>query len=79
VYESFWTLTANPQLLKDASLQHIATQRQLNPSQVFFRYLTQIGIVPLTGTTSVTHMQEDLAIFEFELTDQECGVIEKLI
>jgi diketogulonate reductase-like aldo/keto reductase len=79
VYESFWTLTANPHLLKDPSLQHIATQRQLNPSQVFFRYLTQIGIVPLTGTTSVTHMQEDLAIFEFELTDQECGVIEKLI
>jgi len=79
VYESFWTLTANPHLLKDPSLQHIATRRQLNPSQVFFRYLTQIGIVPLTGTTSVTHMQEDLAIFEFELTEQECGVIEKLI
>jgi diketogulonate reductase-like aldo/keto reductase len=29
--------------------------------------VTQLGIVPLTGTTSEQHMRQDLAIFDFEL------------
>lgn len=63
IYQSFWTLTANPHVLTDYYLQSMATKYQRTPAQVFFRYLTQIGIVPLTGTTSATHMLEDLSIF----------------
>jgi len=44
-----------------------------------FRYLTQIGVVPLTGTRSDTHMREDLAIFDFEITAAERGAIERLL
>jgi diketogulonate reductase-like aldo/keto reductase len=47
--------------------------------QLFFRYLTQIGIIPLTGTTSEQHMRDDLAIFEFELTDEECQQVDRLL
>jgi diketogulonate reductase-like aldo/keto reductase len=47
--------------------------------QVFFRYLTQIGIVPLTGTTSTIHMQGDLSIFGFQLDSEECAAIESLL
>lgn len=78
VYQSFWTLTANPQVLLDTKLQNLATKFKRSAAQVFFRYLTQIGIVPLTGTSSITHMQEDLAIFDFELDDEECAVIQAL-
>ncbi|MEY3785824.1 MAG: hypothetical protein RLZ75_29, partial [Pseudomonadota bacterium] len=45
----------------------------------FFRYLTQIDIIPLTGTTSKTHMREDLSIFDFELTEDDCEVIEQIL
>jgi hypothetical protein len=31
-------------------------------------YLTQMGLVPVTGTRSEAHMREDLSIFDFELT-----------
>ncbi len=79
IYQSFWTLTANPHVLTDKAVQKIADLYLRSPSQVFFRYLTQIGIVPLTGTTSAIHMQDDLAIFEFELTAEECAVIQKLV
>lgn len=79
LYQSFWTLTANPSLLAHASVQALAANYGRTPAQVFFRYLTQIGIIPLTGTTSETHMREDLAIFEFELTPGECDSIDRLL
>ncbi|MEQ1546489.1 aldo/keto reductase [Methyloglobulus sp.] len=79
IYQSFWTLTANPHVLADYSVLNIASKYQHTPAQVFFRYLSQIGIVPLTGTTSSIHMQEDLSIFEFELNYEDCAAIESLL
>jgi len=71
-YQSFWTLTANPHLLAHPALATLASQLGRTREQVLFRYLTQIGIVPLTGTRSEVHMREDLAIFDFELNADEC-------
>lgn len=79
IYQSFWTLTANPQILASAAIKALAAHHQRTPAQIFFRYLTQIGIVPLTGTTSEQHMREDLRIFEFELSDAECGRLAGLL
>ena len=79
IYQSFWTLSANPHILADYSLHGMATKYERSVAQVFFRYLTHIGIVPLTGTTSPTHMQEDLSIFDFELNPEECDAISALL
>lgn len=79
VYQSFWTLTANPGLLVHPTVTALAEKYRRSAAQVFFRYLTQSGIVPLTGTTSEQHMREDLAIFEFELAEAECAAIGELL
>ena len=79
IYQSFWTLTANPNVLANYSVQSMATKYACSAAQVFFRYLTQIGIIPLSGTTSATHMQEDLSIFDFQLNSEECAEIETLL
>lgn len=79
VYQSFWTLTANPSILAHATLGALAATHGRTPAQVFFRYLTQIGVVPLTGTASEAHMREDLAIFEFELTQDQCAAVSGLL
>jgi len=79
IYQSFWTLTANSKVLAHATLQSLATKYQRSSAQVFFRYLNQINIIPLTGTTSKDHMKEDLAIIDFKLTADECQAIEKLL
>lgn len=79
VYQSFWTLTANPQLLEAAAVQSIAARRGWTPAQVLFRYLTQHDVVPLTGTTSAGHMREDLAIFEQTLEQDELERITALL
>ncbi len=75
IYQSFWTLTANPHVLAHATLQTLAAKYRRSVAQLFFRYLSQIDIIPLTGTTSESHMREDLAIFDFELTADECEAI----
>jgi diketogulonate reductase-like aldo/keto reductase len=71
VYQSFWTLTANPHILSSQTLHALAESYNKTVAQVFFRYLTQIGIAPLTGTCSEQHMREDLDIFDFALTPDE--------
>jgi diketogulonate reductase-like aldo/keto reductase len=78
LYQSFWTLTANPQLLAHPTLLALAARHAFTPAQLLFRCLTQLGMVVLSGTTSATHMQQDLAIFELELAEQELALIEAL-
>jgi diketogulonate reductase-like aldo/keto reductase len=79
IYQSFWTLTANPRLLADASVTALASKYARTPAQILFRYLTQSDVVPLTGTTSVAHMREDLQIFEFRLDDGELAAVNALM
>lgn len=79
LYQGFWTLTANPAILEHGTVQDLAETYQRTPAQIFYRYLTQIGLIPLIGTTSIRHMQEDLAIFDFELLQTECGKLTCLL
>ncbi len=71
IYQSFWTLTANPQILASNTVRSIAQKYKKTEAQIFFRYLSQSGIVPLTGTSSEQHMREDLSIFDFELSSED--------
>jgi diketogulonate reductase-like aldo/keto reductase len=79
IYQSFWTLTANPRLLVHPVLTALAQKYGRTTAQILFRYLTQEDIVPLTGTQSAVHMREDLNIFEFELTESDRAGITKLL
>lgn len=78
-YQCFWTLTANPHLLDGVVIQSMAKRRGKSAAQIFFRSLTQMGIIPLTGTCSTEHMKDDLSIFEFELSDEELLQIKELL
>lgn len=71
IYQSFWTLTANPHILASNTVRTIARKYKKTQAQIFFRYLSLSGIVPLTGTTSEQHMREDLGIFDFELSSED--------
>jgi diketogulonate reductase-like aldo/keto reductase len=79
VFESFWSLTANAKLLVSPLVQDLAQAHERTEVQVFFRYLSQLGIVPLTGTSSEQHMREDLGIFDFELTAEQMNQMDTLL
>ncbi len=75
VYEGFSLLTANPFVLQNPVVQDIARELERTPEQVVFRFSIQIGILPLTGTTSEQHMKEDLLVKEFELDNDDLKMI----
>lgn len=78
VYQSFWTLTANPHLLAHERIRESARRHHRTPAQILFRWLTLEDVVPLSGTTSEEHMHEDLAIFGFTLNEDERASIAAL-
>jgi len=79
IYQSFWTLTANPHVLVSNIVRTIAQKYNKTEVQIFFRYLSQSGIVPLTGTSSEQHMREDLSIFDFELSSDDLKNVSHLL
>ncbi len=78
-YQSFWTLTANPQILGHPLVRNIAASKGVTEAQLFFRFLIQLKIIPLIGSCSEKHMRDDLAIFDFNLLNDEIGSIQNLI
>lgn len=78
VYQGFSLLTANSFVLKNSQVKKIADRYGKSIPQVIFRFAIQVGMTPLTGTRSSQHMNEDLQIFDFELTEDEMSFIEAL-
>ncbi len=78
IYEGFSLLTANREVLVHPEVARIAERHGRNTSQIVFRFALDIGIVPLTGTTDIDHMQADLEVFDFRLEREEVERIEGL-
>lgn len=79
IYQSFWTLTANPHLLNHPVFIDTAKHLGKTPAQILFRYLIEDGSCPLTGTTSKNHMQQDLDVCNFRLGDDIRATLEQVI
>jgi diketogulonate reductase-like aldo/keto reductase len=78
IYQGFSLLTANQHILGRPEIWAIANRLGTSPLQVIFRFAMQIGILPLTGTTSERHMKEDLSVVNFELSPEETRLIETI-
>ena len=79
IYQSFWTLTANLHILSSSTVRALTRKYKKTEVQIFFRYLIQSGIVPLTGTSSEQHMREDLSIFDFEISSEDLKNVSLLL
>jgi diketogulonate reductase-like aldo/keto reductase len=77
VYQGFSLLTANTQVFASAAVVHASRRTGRTPAQVVFRFALDVGMLPLTGTSSPVHMQEDLAALEFALEAEEVRAIEE--
>jgi diketogulonate reductase-like aldo/keto reductase len=64
-YQSFWTLTANRKALATREALDLARAKGLTPQTYMYAFLMSLGYVtPLSGTTSLVHMAEDVAVME---------------
>jgi len=76
-YQSFWTLSGSPSLLSHPSLLAIAQAAGCTPAQAVFKIAEMQGITPLSGTTNLTHMREDLDAEHIQL-DRDTDMVNHL-
>jgi len=79
IYQSFWTLTANPNLVESPNVAALALKYNKTKAQIWFAFVRSLGITPLTGTTSATHMIQDLDVVNIQLTESEIESISALL
>jgi diketogulonate reductase-like aldo/keto reductase len=78
VYQGFSLLTANVHAIETPALERIAARAGKTPAQVVFRFALEVGMIPITGTTSALHMSDDLGAFDFELTPDDVRTVETI-
>jgi diketogulonate reductase-like aldo/keto reductase len=78
IYQGFSLLTANRRELAGPAARSIAQRIGATVPQVIFAFALQSGMLPLTGTSSALHMQEDLASMQLELTPADRAAIERI-
>jgi diketogulonate reductase-like aldo/keto reductase len=78
VYQGFSLLTANGKELQHPAFLGLAARVGKSPPQVVFRFAQQVGMLPLTGTTNVAHMREDLDASRFELSEEDVRLVETI-
>lgn len=78
-YQGFSLLTANMHLFEMPEIHLLARKYEAELPQVVFKFASQAGMVPLTGTTDVDHMKMDLeSLTKFDLTADEVKLIERI-
>jgi diketogulonate reductase-like aldo/keto reductase len=78
IYQGFSLLTANREVLIYPETQRLAKRLGATPAQVVFRFAMQVGMLPLTGTTSELHMKQDLDAEKLTLSVAEIRQIETI-
>jgi len=57
----------------------LAARSNATPAHVVFRFAPAVGMLPLTGTSDVRHMEQDLACRYRALSADEVRAIESLV
>jgi diketogulonate reductase-like aldo/keto reductase len=77
-YQGFSLLTANREVLDHAAFSSVAAKLNAAPAQVIFAFARQVGMIPMTGTSSAEHMNQDLASLELTLPPDLVQAIESI-
>jgi diketogulonate reductase-like aldo/keto reductase len=77
-YQGFSLLTASKKVVSHPLIVDIAEQANATPAQVVFTFARMIGILPLTGTSSPEHMEQDLTSLGMKFSDETVQQIESL-
>jgi len=78
IYQGFSLLTANRQVLGHPNIAALAAEINATPAQLIFAFARQIGMLPLTGTSSAEHMKQDLESLSLELPTDALNAIETI-
>jgi diketogulonate reductase-like aldo/keto reductase len=69
---------ANGDVLREGTLQELARRNGRSVAQIVLRWVVQQGVVVLSKTVSEQRAEENLAIFDFSLSDEDMAAISGL-
>lgn len=69
---------SNGMILKDPVIKSIADAHGKSTAQIILRWHIQEGFSVIPGSKNPEHIQENIEIFDFELTDDEMAQIRAL-
>jgi len=78
VYQAFALLKPNRRELSKAAMTEMAARTGATINQLVFRFAVEAGMLPLTGTSSRAHMDEDLASTGISLSADDLAVIARI-
>jgi diketogulonate reductase-like aldo/keto reductase len=78
LYQAFALLTGNRPALGSAAMTKMAARTGATVNQLVFRFAIEAGMLPLTGTSSRAHMDEDLACTGISLSADDIAVIARI-
>lgn len=59
-------------------LDELASKYKKTPNQIIFRWHLQTGVVPITTSSNEQRIKDALAVYDFEITDEEVKTISTL-
>ena len=65
-------------LFGDAAIAAVAAAHGVTPAQAILRWHVQAGYIAIPGSSNPDHIAENIAIFDFELTDDEMAAFAAL-
>lgn len=66
------------EMFADATISRIAQAHGKSSAQVILRWDLQKGVMVIPGSSNPDHIQENISVFDFELTDEEMAAINAL-
>lgn len=64
--------------LNDPTLMEVAKKYDKSPAQILIRWNLQFGTVPLPKANQKHHLEENLAVFDFEIRDEDMKMLSSL-
>jgi diketogulonate reductase-like aldo/keto reductase len=78
VYQGFSLLTANIEVVRSQLVAALARKYNATPAKIIFAFARQVGMLPITGTSSEEHMRQDLASLNIELPQDTVNELERI-
>ncbi|MEK4761152.1 aldo/keto reductase [Viridibacillus sp. FSL E2-0187] len=73
-----WSPLMNGELLKDETIQSIAAKHNKTAAQIVLKWDLQHQVVTIPKTMTESRMEENINVFDFELTTEEMAQIDAL-
>lgn len=74
IIQAYSPLTRSSRL-GDEKLAEVAAQYGKTPAQILIRWNIQLGIVPLPKANQKKHMEENLGVFDFEISEEHMSTL----